>query len=117
MSQEKRLPDYLEDVRAAASDAISFLDGVSFEMFENDRKTQRAVIMCLVILGEASARIAERHKDFVSTHPRLPWQEMRGLRNRVVHGYSDINLEIVYETAKTSLPLLLGQLAEISSQE
>jgi uncharacterized protein with HEPN domain len=117
MNQEKRLLEYLEDVRAAASDAISFLEGVSFDTFEKDRKTQRAVIMCLVIVGEASARIAERYNEFVSTYPRLPWQEMRGLRNRVVHGYSDINLEIVYETVKTSLPLLLGQLAEISAEE
>lgn len=117
MSQEKRLPDYLGDIRAAASDAISFLEGVSFERFETDRKTQRAVIMCLVIVGEASTRIAERHQDFVSAYPRLPWQEMRGLRNRVVHGYSDINLEIVYETAKTALPLLLDQLAHLNTEE
>lgn len=117
MSREKRLPDYIDDIRSAASDAISFTEGVSFEAFETDRKTQRAVIMCLVIVGEASSRIVERHQDFVSSHSSLPWQEMRGLRNRVVHGYSGINLEIVYQTVRSSLPSLVKQLASIKIED
>ncbi len=117
MSREKRLPDYIGDIHSAASDAISFIEGLSFETFENDRKTQRAVIMCLIIVGEASARIVERHQDFVSAHPSVPWHEMRGLRNRVVHGYSDINLEIVYQTVRSALPLLVQQLASIQCDD
>ncbi|SOC84740.1 Uncharacterized conserved protein, contains HEPN domain [Ensifer adhaerens] len=117
MSREKRVRDYIADIHSAACDAISFIEGVSFDMFESDRKTQRAVIMCLIIVGEASARIVERHPDFVSSHPPLPWHEMRGLRNRIVHGYSDINLEIVYQTVKTSLPPLVKQLANIKFED
>lgn len=110
MSRERRLPDYIGDMKLAASDAVLFIGDMSFEAFEVDRKTQRAVIMCLTIIGAASARIAERHRDFVSRHASLPWNEMRGLRNRIVHGYSDINLELVYRTVVTSLPILVGQL-------
>lgn len=73
--------------------------------------------MFLIIVGEASARIVERHPNFVSAHPSGPWHEMRGLRNRIVHGYSDINLEIVFETVKISLPLLVDRLAAIKIEE
>jgi len=117
MSREKRLLDYIDDIRSAASDAVSFIEDVSFEEFQNDRKTQRAVIMCLIIVGEASSRIVERHREFIDSHPSLPWQEMGGLRNRVVHRYSDINLEIVYETVRTSLPLLVKQLSGINVED
>lgn len=117
MSRERRLPDYIRYMRLAASDAVSFIGDMTFEAFEEDRKTQRAVIMCLTIVGEASARIADRHRDFVSSQLSLPWHEMRGLRNRIVHGYSDINLEIVYQTVRISLPLLVQQLDGIEVED
>ncbi|MCD2174188.1 HepT-like ribonuclease domain-containing protein [Rhizobium sp. C4] len=117
MTRERRLPDYVADMRLAASDAVSFLGGMSLQAFEADRKTQRAVIMCLIIIGEASARIVERHLDFVDHHSSLPWHEMRGLRNRIVHGYSGINLEIVYQTVRTSLPSLVAHLDGINVEE
>ncbi len=117
MSRERRLPDYIRDMRSAATDAVSFIGDMTFEAFEKDRKTQRAVVMCLTIIGEASARIAERHRNFVDSHPALPWNEMRGLRNRIVHGYSDINLELVYRTVVASLPILVGQLDAIDRED
>lgn len=117
MSRERRLLDYIGDMRLAAADAVSFLGDMTVEAFADDRKTQRAVIMCLTIIGEASARIADRHPDFVDSHLSLPWHEMRGLRNRIVHGYSDINLEIVYQTVKTSLPSLVQQLDGIDVED
>jgi uncharacterized protein with HEPN domain len=117
MSRERRLPDYIRDMKLAASDAVSFIADMPFEAFEVDRKTQRAVIMCLTIIGEASARITERHRNFIDSHPALPWHEMRGLRNRIVHGYSDINLELVYRTVVTSLPILIAQLNGIDLED
>jgi len=47
---------------------------------------------------------------FADAHPQVPWRNMRGMRNRVAHGYFDINLDVVWDTVRISLPDLLSQL-------
>ena len=69
-------------------DARSFVDGLCRVDFLADRRTQQAVIMSLVILGEASTRIMDRYAEFATKHPEVPWRDMHGMRNRIAHGYS-----------------------------
>lgn len=57
-------------------------------------------------IGEAAARIANEHKEFAAAHPEIPWPQMRGMRNRMAHGYFDIDLNIVWRTVQSSLPAL-----------
>lgn len=52
----------------------------------------------------------DAHPDFAAGHPALPWRNMRGMRNRIAHGYFEINLEVVWDTVKIALPDLLQQL-------
>lgn len=52
------------------------------------------------------------NRDFIQTHPQVPWRNMRGMRNRIAHGYFDINLDIVWDTVQTALPELLVHLSE-----
>ena len=59
-------------------------------------------------IGEAAARIAIDHKEFAAAHPEIPWAQMRGMRNRMAHGYFDIDLNIVWQTVQSSLPELAG---------
>lgn len=66
--------------------------------------------MSLVIAGEAATKLMDHHPDFAAAHPQVPWRSMRGMRNRIAHGYFDINLEVVWETVQTALPALLQQL-------
>ena len=108
---EDRLPDYLQHILQAASDACGFAGGMRKEAFLADRRTQQAVTMNLLIIGEAAAKMLERHADFVERHPEIPWRSMRGMRNRIVHGYFDIDLGLVWETVQTALPDLLRRLA------
>lgn len=67
-----RLGDYLDQMLTAASDARRFVDGMSKEDFLADKRTQQAVIMSLVIIGEAAARIMDKHSEFISAIPRSP---------------------------------------------
>jgi uncharacterized protein with HEPN domain len=92
-----RLGDYLDQMLRATKDARGFVDGMKKEDFLADKRTQQAVVMSLVIIGEAAARIMDKHGDFVASNPEIPWRGMRGMRNRVAHGYFDVNLDVVWE--------------------
>ncbi|HLF98036.1 MAG TPA: DUF86 domain-containing protein [Methylococcaceae bacterium] len=108
---ENRLPDYLDHMQQAASDACSFVEGLSKDDFLADKRTQQAVIMNLVIIGEAVTKAMDRYAEFTARHPEVPWRSVRGMRNRIAHGYFDINLDVVWDTVQTALPELLERLA------
>ncbi|RYF46386.1 MAG: DUF86 domain-containing protein [Comamonadaceae bacterium] len=110
---ETRLADYLDHMRQAASDACGFVDGMHQAAFLQDKRTQQAVVMSLIVLGEAATKVMERHAEFAETHRQIPWRNMRGMRNRIAHGYFDIDLEVVWQTVQTALPHLLIQLAAL----
>jgi uncharacterized protein with HEPN domain len=110
---EKRLSDYLDHVVQAASDACRFVEGMSKDEFLADKRTQQAVVMSLVIIGEAATRLMDRFAEFAEHHPEVPWRNMRGMRNRIAHGYFDINLDVVWETVQTALPGLVAQVTAI----
>jgi len=105
-----RLPDYLQHIRQAGQEACSFVAGMTREAFELDVRTQKAVEMSLVVIGEAASRVLEHHTEFAQAHPELPWREMRGMRNRMAHGYFEINLDVVWNTVQTAVPALLATL-------
>ena len=108
-----RLADYLDHMRQAASDACSFVEGMEKSEFLADKRTQQAVIMSLIVIGESATKVMDQHAEFAGTHPSAPWRSMRGMRNRIAHGYFDINLDVVWDTVQTALPELLEQLGEL----
>jgi uncharacterized protein with HEPN domain len=110
---ENRLPDYLDHMQQAATDACSFVEGLAKNDFLVDKRTQQAVIMSLIILGEAATKAMDGYAEFTQAHPEVPWRSMRGMRNRIAHGYFDINLEVVWDTVQTALPELLEQLPSV----
>ncbi len=104
---EMRVPDYLSHIRQAASDACGFVEGLDKVDFLTDRRTQQAVVMNLIIIGEAATRIVTMFPDFADAHSEIPWRNMRGMRNRIAHGYFEINFNIVWDTVQSALPELL----------
>ena len=98
-----RLADYIGHLKQAAEDASSFVEGLS-KSFMADRRTQQAVIMSLMTIGEVAARIVARYPEFADSHPEVPWRQMRGVRNRLVHGYFEVDLDVVWETTRTAIP-------------
>lgn len=109
--RQLRVHDYLEHMLDAVRQAQSYTAGVSKADFLKDRRTQQAVVLNLITLGEVATRLMGEFSDFIDGHPDIPWRQMRGMRNRMAHGYFDINLDIVWETVQKSLPELEHQLA------
>ena len=111
--RQSRHLDYLAHMLEAIRQARSYIEGLAKQDFLNDKKTQDAVILKLLVLGEAAAQIATECPDFAGLHPEIPWKEMRGMRNRMAHGYFDINLDIVWDTLHGALPDLEDKIARV----
>ena len=69
--------------------------------------------MSLIIIGEAATKVMDSYAKFTQTHAEVPWRSMRNMRNRMAHGYFDINLDVVWETVQEWLPELLKQLPAV----
>lgn len=110
---ESRLTNYLDHVTEAARHACDYVEGMDKQTFLADTRTQQAVILNIVIMGEAATRLLQAHGPFLDRHPQIPWRSMKGMRNRIAHGYFDIDLDIVWETVQTALPELLDNLPTI----
>ena len=104
--------DLLRHLREAAGQAVTYVEGLSREDFLADKRTQQAVILNIIILGEAATKLMDHHPATVSGFPQVEWRSMRGMRNRIAHGYYDINLDVVWETVSTALPELIALLDE-----
>lgn len=111
-----RCEDYLNHMIQAIDDALSYIDGLVWEDFLEDKRTQQACIMNILIIGEAATKLMNEYPDFVAQHPEIEWRSMRGMRNRIAHGYFDINLEVVWETLQTALPDLQAKIQAIQNQ-
>ena len=82
----------LQHIVEAAREAQGFVAGQTFESFQINRMMQYSVIHCIEIIGEASTKIST---DFCEAHPEIPWSEIIGMRNRLIHAYFDINVVLV----------------------
>ena len=111
--RESRLPDYLDQMLEATLQACSYVEDMRKEDFLADKRTQQAVILNLIIIGEVATKLLQSHGDFLDHHPDVPWRSMKGMRNRIAHGYFDINLEMVWETIQKALPQLAQRLPSI----
>lgn len=69
--------------------------------------------MSLIIIGEAATKVMDGYAEFTQVHSEVPWRSMRNMRNRMAHGYFDINLDVVWETAQEWLLALLKQLPAV----
>jgi uncharacterized protein with HEPN domain len=100
----KRDDAYLLDILIAARKAIAFVQGVSREEFNTSELHQAAVVRPLEIIGEAAGRVSEETR---LSRPEIPWQQMIGMRNRLVHEYFRIDLDAVWDTIQNDLPGLI----------
>ncbi len=97
----------IEDMRAAMDKIARYTAGMERAAFLEDEKTVDAVVRNVEIIGEASKQVPE---DFKVLHAAVPWAQMVGLRNRIVHDYAGIDLELIWEIVRHSLPALRSQL-------
>ena len=102
--------DFLEDIRAAGVKAQAFAAGLSLEEFRGDDKTAFAVVRALEIVGEAAKRIPQDVRD---ANPDVPWRAMAGIRDKLIHDYTSVNLEVVWKTVRDDLPGLVPKMERI----
>lgn len=98
---------YLLDILESAKIILSHLGDKSQSDFADDIKCQDAVIRRLEIIGEAARRISQTSRD---EHSHLPWQEMIGMRNVMIHEYDGVDHEIIWQTIQNDLPKLITML-------
>lgn len=92
---------------------ISFTADISLADFQDDEKTQYAVIRCLEIIGEAVKRIPD---DYRQSHPDIPWKSMAGMRDRLIHGYDVVDNEIIWVTVKETIPGILEKITSLTDE-
>jgi uncharacterized protein with HEPN domain len=85
----------------------SYTSGFNKESFLDDEKTQSAVVMQLTLIGEISKKISDNTKNNVN----LPWKDIAGFRDRAIHNYFDIDINIVWNTVKDDVPTLKKELS------
>ena len=102
--------DYLQDIFQSLEKAEEFIRGLEFEEFKKDEKTIFATIRALEVIGEATKRIPNSLKN---RYPDVPWQEMAGIRDKLIHDYFGVNIEVVWNTVKQDLPSLRPQIKRI----
>ena len=111
MKVEKRNPiDFLIDILDSIEKIENFIEGFDFEGFSKDTKTIYAVVRALEIIGEATKNVPNSLKV---EHPEVPWRDMAGFRDKVVHGYFGVDLEVVWDTAVDDAPSLKPLIAKI----
>lgn len=100
----------LKHILEAALEAVGFTEGHCREDLDTDRKLSLSLVRLLEIIGEAAKGITA---EFRQEHSELPWTSMVGMRDRLIHGYFDVNLDIVWETVTSDLPPLINKLEKV----
>ena len=104
----------LLDMLLAAQDAVGFLKGMEAAAFLASALHQNAVIRCLEVIGEAANRVSPAFRE---AHESIPWRQMINLRHRLIHGYAEVRLEVVWEIATGDLPPLIAALRDLVPAE
>lgn len=97
----------LVDIDYYGRSILSFVSGMTQAEFVEDQKTIAAVMYAIAVMGEATKRLSD---EFREQHPQLPWRELAGLRDRLVHDYRNIDLDILWDVVSVEIPALLVSL-------
>jgi uncharacterized protein with HEPN domain len=98
---------FLLHIRDALREVREFVQGTDYEGFLEDRMMQNAVMRSFEVVGEAARRVSP---EFREAHPEVPWRLMGDFRNKLIHGYFALDLEVIWKTATEDAPSLLDQI-------
>ena len=104
--------DYVEDILDAMEKAEILLNDVSYDEMVADFRINFAVFRALEIIGEATKRLPISLRD---KYPTVPWKEMSGMRDRIIHNYDRVDYRIVWDTVKKRIPIVKPQIQQIIS--
>ncbi len=100
---ERNYGDYIQDIYDSVVDIENFIKGMEFEEFSINKKTVNAVTRSLEVIGEAAKKIPETLKK---KYDHIPWKRMAGMRDKLIHEYFGVDIEILWEVIKDEIPTL-----------
>lgn len=106
--------EFLEDIQEAIRRISVYTHELPYKAFLSDTRTQDAVIRNLEIIGEATKKLSVELRN---QYPSVPWKEMAGARDRLIHNYFGVDLEVVWEISTAELSDLTAQIAEILNRD
>jgi len=110
MTLKREFIDYINDIMDSIEKIETFTKNMEYNKFISDDKTNYAVVRCFEIIGEATKSIP---KQIIKNNQHVPWQEMAGIRDKLIHGYFGVNLEVVWKTIKEDIPNLKPKITQI----
>ncbi|MCI2429883.1 DUF86 domain-containing protein [Candidatus Acetothermia bacterium] len=114
MKPKRDFIDYLKDIYNAIDEIQSFTSGMDFEQFSGDKKTVYAVIRTFEIIGEATKNIPPAVRR---NYSEVPWKKMAGMRDKMIHEYFGVDLEVVWKTVQEDTPALKPLIEQVIQQE
>ncbi len=99
--KKREMGDYVQDILEAIIEVKDFTAGMEPVDFVNDKKTINAVVRSLEIIGEAAKKIPDGMRE---KYPDIPWKSMAGMRDKLIHEYFGVDLDIVWEVINVELP-------------
>ncbi|MDI6734950.1 MAG: DUF86 domain-containing protein [bacterium] len=106
----REIVDFIQDILDATNDIEKFIKGLDFESFSRDRKTVYAVIRAIEIMGEATKNIPDAVR---SNYPEVPWKQITGMRDKLIHGYFGIDMMTLWKAATQDAPKLKALITKI----
>jgi uncharacterized protein with HEPN domain len=114
MNREHLYIDYLRDILEHAEKVQRFVAGMTVDDFLQDEKTVFAVIRALEVVGEATKKIPTEVRE---KYPNVPWREMAGTRDKLIHDYFGVNLGVIWKTATEDIPDLIPTVRQVLQNE
>jgi uncharacterized protein with HEPN domain len=105
---------YVTRIREAAVALVEHAGGHTQASFEADRKTRSAILYEIVVIGEGAKRLSP---EFRTRHPGVPWTQIAGMRDRVVHFFDEVDLQMIWDVVQVHAPRLIVDLGQIEAQE
>ncbi len=114
MTRSREFLDYVADIQEAAENISQFIAGMTWTQFAQDQKTIYAVVRAFEIIGEAAKKVPPSVRK---RHAKVPWKQMAGMRDKLIHEYFGVNYQVLWKTAQEDIPPVRPLIAKVLKEE